>query len=91
MTTLLDCFEGRQAGLLIWLAARANLDNFIDVIAIDALKRAQLESDPRRLDTRQDHLTETFGAGVLRVANNKRVVVEELTAAGLKIAPDDSG
>jgi hypothetical protein len=28
----------------------------------DALKRAHLESDPRRLDTRQDHWTQAFGA-----------------------------
>jgi hypothetical protein len=30
-------------------------DDLIDVIAINALKRAQLESDPRGLDTYQDH------------------------------------
>ena len=29
--------------------------DLIDVIAIDALKRAHLKSDPRGLDTRQDH------------------------------------
>ena len=39
-------------------------DNVIDVIAIDALKRAQLESDARGLDTRQDHWAQTFGTGV---------------------------
>jgi hypothetical protein len=39
-------------------------DHLIDVIAIDALKRAQLGSDARGLDTRQDHWSQTFGAGV---------------------------
>ena len=39
-------------------------DHLIDVIAIDALKRAQLESDARGLDTRQDHWSQTFGTGV---------------------------
>jgi hypothetical protein len=39
-------------------------DHLIDVIAIDALKRAQLESDARGLDTRQDHWAQTFGTGV---------------------------
>jgi len=39
-------------------------DHLIDVIAIDALKRAQLESDARGFDTRQDHLPQTFGTGV---------------------------
>ena len=39
-------------------------DHLIDVIAIDALKRAQLESDARGPDTRQDHWSQTFGTGV---------------------------
>jgi hypothetical protein len=39
-------------------------DHLIDVIAIDALKRAQLESDPPGLDARQDHWAQTFGTGV---------------------------
>jgi hypothetical protein len=39
-------------------------DHLIDVIAIDALKRAQLESDARGLDTRQDRWSQTFGTGV---------------------------
>jgi hypothetical protein len=39
-------------------------DDLVDVIAIDALKRAHLESGPRRLDARQDHWTQTYGAGV---------------------------
>ena len=39
-------------------------DDFIDVIAIDALKRAHLESDPRRLNVRQDHWTPALGADV---------------------------
>jgi hypothetical protein len=44
---------------------RFGLDyDLIDVIAIDALKRAQLESDARGLDTRQDHRPPTFGTGV---------------------------
>jgi len=30
-------------------------DELVDVMAIDALKRAHLESDPGRLDARQDH------------------------------------
>jgi hypothetical protein len=34
------------------------------VIAIDALKRAHLEADPRRLDACQDHWTQAFGAEV---------------------------
>jgi hypothetical protein len=38
--------------------------DLIDVIAIDALKRAQLESDARGLDMRQDHWSQTFGTGV---------------------------
>ena len=36
----------------------------IDVIAIDALKRSQLESDARGLDTHQDHWSQTFGTGM---------------------------
>jgi hypothetical protein len=39
-------------------------DHLIDVIAIDALKRAQLGSDARGLDTRQDHWAQTFGTDV---------------------------
>jgi hypothetical protein len=39
-------------------------DDFIDVIAIDALKRADLESDPRGLNVRQDHWTQALGAGM---------------------------
>ena len=39
-------------------------DHLVDVIAIDALKRAQLESDVRGLDMRQDHWPQTFGTGV---------------------------
>ena len=39
-------------------------DHLIDVIAIDALKRAQLESDAGGLDTRQDHWSQTFRTGV---------------------------
>jgi hypothetical protein len=39
-------------------------DHLIDVIAIDALKTAQLESDAGGLDTRQDHWSHTFGPGV---------------------------
>jgi hypothetical protein len=39
-------------------------DDLIDVIAIDALKRAQVESDPRGLDTYQiigpEHLGQTW-------------------------------
>ena len=35
-------------------------DDLIDVIAIDALERAQLESDARGLDTHQDHWSQTF-------------------------------
>jgi hypothetical protein len=34
------------------------------VVAIDALKRAQLESDARELDTREDHWPQTFGTRV---------------------------
>jgi hypothetical protein len=33
------------------------VDELVDVMAIDALKRAHLESDPGRLDARQDHRT----------------------------------
>jgi hypothetical protein len=39
-------------------------DDRIDVIAIDALKRAFLESDPRRLDVCQHHWTEAFWTGM---------------------------
>jgi hypothetical protein len=39
-------------------------DDFVDVIAIDALKRAHLESDPRGPNARQDHWTQTFGTGM---------------------------
>jgi len=39
-------------------------DDPIDVIAIDALKRAHLESDPRGLDAHQDHWTQAFGTGM---------------------------
>jgi hypothetical protein len=38
--------------------------DLVDVIAIDALERAQLESDARGLDMRQDHWSQTFGTGV---------------------------
>jgi hypothetical protein len=34
------------------------------MIAIDALKHALLESDPRRLDVCQDHWTQAFGTGM---------------------------
>jgi hypothetical protein len=30
-------------------------DDLIDMIAVDAMKRAQVESDPRGLDTYQGH------------------------------------
>jgi hypothetical protein len=30
-------------------------DDLIDAIAVDAMKRAQVKSDPRGLDTYQDH------------------------------------
>jgi hypothetical protein len=36
----------------------------MDVIAVDALKRAQLESDPPRLDLCEDHRPQAFGAGM---------------------------
>jgi hypothetical protein len=39
-------------------------DDLVDVIAIDALERAHLEADPRRLDPCQDHWTQAFGAEV---------------------------
>lgn len=39
-------------------------DDLIDVIAIDALKRARLEPDARGLDARQDHWSQTFGTAV---------------------------
>jgi hypothetical protein len=39
-------------------------DDLIDMIAIDALKRAPLESETRRLDVCQDHWTRTFGTGM---------------------------
>jgi len=39
-------------------------DDFIDVIAIDALKRANLESDPRGLNVRQNQWTQALGAGM---------------------------
>jgi hypothetical protein len=39
-------------------------DDLIDVIAIDALKRAQLEADARGLDLRQDHWRPTLGTWV---------------------------
>jgi hypothetical protein len=39
-------------------------DELIDVIAIDALKHAQLEPDARTLDLSQDHWPQTFGTGV---------------------------
>ena len=39
-------------------------DDFIDVIAIDALKRADLGSDPRGLNVRQDHWTQALGTGM---------------------------
>jgi len=38
--------------------------HLIDVVAIDALKRAHLESDAGRFDMRQDHWPQTFGTGV---------------------------
>jgi hypothetical protein len=34
------------------------------VIAIDTVKRAQLEPNARGLDTRQDHWSQTSGTGV---------------------------
>jgi hypothetical protein len=34
------------------------------VIAIDALKRALLESDPEGFDARQDHWPQAFGTGI---------------------------
>ena len=39
-------------------------DDLINMIAIDALKHALLESDPRRLDVCQDHWTQAFGTGM---------------------------
>src|SRR5580704_4748068 len=36
-------------------------DDLIDVIAVDALKRAQLESNSRGLDAHQDHRLQTLG------------------------------
>jgi hypothetical protein len=39
-------------------------DDLINVIAIDALKRAHLASDPRGLNVRQDYWTQTFGTGM---------------------------
>jgi hypothetical protein len=36
----------------------------IDMIAIDALKRAQLETDAPGFDTLENHGSETFGTGV---------------------------
>jgi len=39
-------------------------DDFIDVIAIDALKRANLESDPRGLNVRQNQWTQALGTGM---------------------------
>jgi hypothetical protein len=39
-------------------------DDRIDVIAIDALKRAKLEPDARRLDLSQEHWPQTFGTGM---------------------------
>jgi hypothetical protein len=39
-------------------------DDFIDVIAIDAPKRAHLESDPRGLNVSQDHWTQALGTGM---------------------------
>jgi hypothetical protein len=36
-------------------------DDLIDVIALDALKHAPLESEARRLDGRQDHQARAFG------------------------------
>ena len=39
-------------------------DDLIDVIAIDALERVQLEADARRLDMSQEHWPQTFGTGV---------------------------
>jgi hypothetical protein len=33
-------------------------------MAIDALKRAHLESDPGGLDARQNHRTQTLGTGM---------------------------
>jgi hypothetical protein len=37
-------------------------DDYIDVIAIDSL--THLESDPRGMNVRQDHWTQTFGTGM---------------------------
>jgi len=39
-------------------------DHLIDVVAIDALKHAHLESDTRRFDAHQDHWSETFGTSM---------------------------
>jgi hypothetical protein len=39
-------------------------DEPVDVLAVYALKRAHLESDPGGFDARQDHRTQTFGTGV---------------------------
>ena len=39
-------------------------DHLVDVIAIDALQRAQLKADARGLDTHQGHWTPTFRTGV---------------------------
>jgi hypothetical protein len=39
-------------------------DDLINMIAIDALKHALLESDPRRLDACQDHWTQAFRTGM---------------------------
>jgi hypothetical protein len=39
-------------------------DDLIDVIAVDALKCTQLESDARGLDPHRDHWPQTFRTGV---------------------------
>ena len=39
-------------------------DEPVDVLAVYALKRAHLESDPGGFDARQDHRTQTFGTGM---------------------------
>jgi len=46
------------------LRRTAFADDFIDVIAVDALKHAQLEANARGLDTCQDHWTQTFRTGM---------------------------
>jgi hypothetical protein len=58
-------------------------DDFIEVVAIDALKHAPLESETRRLDGCQGHWSQTFGTGM--GLNAKRLASNNTAKDGMML------